>query len=352
METKQFDKTYFLHINFAHRGLHDLKNGIPENSLAAFKAASEKGYGAEMDVQLSKDGQVVVFHDDTLERVCGVKGSVADYDYNDLHKMSLCGTGETISLFTDVLKTFYRPGCGPLLVELKTGKRNRELCEKTRALLKGYPGVFCIESFNPFIVLWFKKNAPEIFRGQLAEGPGGYPKTIPRFVAHLLSYCWMNFLNRPDFIAYEICQRPKRILKLREKGLLLFAWTSRKPGENEADNDAVIFENYRPPVSYGEPVNCNGLQEMNESTVIVPDERIGIMRKDFNWFLNNYDDLYKQYGHKFLVIKNKQVLGAYDSVRQALDNTNEELGTFIVQECNGNASAYTNYISPIVYVEV
>lgn len=76
------------------------------------------------------------------------------------------------------------------------------------------------------------------------------------------------------------------------------------------------------------------------------------MRKDFNWFLNNYDSLYEQYGHKFLVIKNKQVLGAYDSVRQALDNTDEELGTFIVQECNGNASAYTNYISPVVYVEV
>lgn len=76
------------------------------------------------------------------------------------------------------------------------------------------------------------------------------------------------------------------------------------------------------------------------------------MRKDFNWFLNNYDALFKQYGHKYLVIKNKKVLGAYDSVRQALDNTHEELGTFIVQECNGSNSAYTNNIPSIICVEV
>jgi len=76
------------------------------------------------------------------------------------------------------------------------------------------------------------------------------------------------------------------------------------------------------------------------------------MRKDFNWFLNNYDVLYKKYGHKYLVIKDKKVLGAYDNVREALDNTKEALGTFIVQECNGDRSAYTNYISPIIMVEV
>lgn len=70
-----------------------------------------------------------------------------------------------------------------------------------------------------------------------------------------------------------------------------------------------------------------------------------MQRSDFNWFLNNYNDLYNKYGHKFLVIKNKTVLGAYEGVREALDNTEEEMGTFIIQECNGSTSAYTNYIS-------
>jgi len=246
---KLFDKEKFWHINFAHRGLHDMKKGIPENSLAAFRAAVEAGYGAELDVQLSKDGQVVVFHDDTLKRVCGVEGDVVDYDYEDLRKMSLNGTGETIPLFTEVLKIFEK-GIGPLIVELKTGKRNKELCRKTYEILKKYKGVFCVESFNPFIVNWFKKNAPELFRGQLAEKPGGYKGILPRPVAHLLSYCRLSFLNKPDFIAYEICKRPKRIFRLQKKGIMLIAWTSRTPKVDEVENDAIIFENYRPELTY------------------------------------------------------------------------------------------------------
>ena len=73
-------------------------------------------------------------------------------------------------------------------------------------------------------------------------------------------------------------------------------------------------------------------------------------RSDFNWFLNSYADLYEEYGHKFLVIKDKKVLGSYDSVREALNSTHEELGTFIVQECNGDESAYTNYIASFAFV--
>lgn len=249
MDKKRFGKEKFWHINFAHRGLHDIKNGVPENSLAAFRAAVDAGYGAELDVQLSKDGQVVVFHDDRLNRLCGIEGKVADYDYEELKKMPLAGTKETIPLFTEVLSVLEK-GTGPLIVELKTGGRNKELCQKTLDILKTYKGVFCIESFNPFIVNWFKKNAPEIFRGQLAEKPGGYKGVLPRFVAHLLSYCRLTFLNKPDFIAYEICKRPKRIFKLREKGIMLIAWTSRTPKVDEAENDAIIFENYRPELTY------------------------------------------------------------------------------------------------------
>ena len=244
----QFGKECFLNLNYAHRGLHNIEDGIPENSLAAFRAAKEAGYGAELDVQLSKDGQVVVFHDDTLDRVCSVHGNVCDFDYNDLKEMSLLGTTEHIPLFTEVLDAFL--GGGPLIVELKSGNRNDELCRKTYEILKSYPGIYCIESFHPFIVKWFKDNAPEVFRGQLAEPAGEYPDTVSKLSAWFLAGCRLSFLNKPDFIAYKNTGRPARVLKKRKKGTLLFAWTSRVPDVDQALNDGVIFGNYRPPLKY------------------------------------------------------------------------------------------------------
>ncbi|MBE6017926.1 MAG: glycerophosphodiester phosphodiesterase [Lachnospiraceae bacterium] len=246
--TLQFEKDNFFHVNFAHRGLHDIDSGIPENSLAAFRAAREAGYGAELDVQLSKDGKVVVFHDDTLDRVCSVHGNVCDFSLAQLKEMSLLRTEERIPLFTEVLDVFN--GGGPLIVELKSGKRNKELCEKTYEILKGYTGVYCIESFHPFIVKWFKDNAPEVFRGQLAQPLVKYPDTVSKLSAWLMAGCRLSFLNKPDFIAYENTQRPARVLAKRKKGTLLFAWTSRKPDVDQALNDAVIFEGYRPQLKY------------------------------------------------------------------------------------------------------
>ncbi|MBR3244963.1 MAG: glycerophosphodiester phosphodiesterase [Parasporobacterium sp.] len=247
--TKQYGKECFYHVYFAHRGLHDISKGIPENSLTAFRAAADAGYAAELDVRLSKDGKVVIFHDNTLERVCKRKGSVADYDYSELKEMSLYGTDETIPLLTDVLSIFQKRG-GPLLVELKAGDRSKELCQKTYALLKTYPGVYCIESFHPFIVNWFRKNAPEVFRGQLSGFPEGYRGSVPYPVALFLSACSLTFLNKPDFIAYEIGERPARIINMQKKGIMMFGWTSRTPDADKNGNDALIFENYRPPLKY------------------------------------------------------------------------------------------------------
>lgn len=242
-------KDIFWHVNFAHRGLHDKKNGIPENSLTAFKKAVEAGYGAELDVQLSKDGQVVVFHDDNLKRVCGVDKRVDAFTYEELKNMRLFDTDETIPLFSEVLEEFGK-GTGPLIVELKTGPRNNELCEKTYAFLKEYKGQYCIESFNPMIVRWFMKNAPDIFRGQLAAGYKDYRPTYPALLAYLLSHCSFSFLNKPDFIAYQNVERPRYVHRLRKKGVMLFAWTSKVPDVDQKLNDAVIFEKYRPGLKY------------------------------------------------------------------------------------------------------
>ena len=159
-------KAPFLGVNFAHRGLHTRDKIIPENSLAAFREAAEAGYGVELDVQLSKDGYVVVFHDDDLKRVCNIDKRVDEVNYSELREISLCGTKETIPLFTDVLDTI--DGRGPIICELKTGKRNKELCRKTYEIIQNYQGDICIESFDPTIVAWFRFHAKDLVRGQLA----------------------------------------------------------------------------------------------------------------------------------------------------------------------------------------
>ena len=246
---RMFDPAVFTGVFYAHRGLYDNHAGVPENSLPAFRAAAEKGYGVELDVQLSSDGAVVVFHDDTLDRVCGVRGDVIDYRLEQLQQMKLLDTEESMPLFTDVLAVLSE-GAGPLIVELKSGKRNDELCEKTRNLLRDYPGIYCVESFDPGIVSWFRKNAPEIIRGQLAQPAGDYAAGMNPLLARMLSGCRFSFLNKPDFIAYKIGFHPARVLRKRKKGVLLIAWTSRDYRKDAKENDGVIFEYCAPPPRY------------------------------------------------------------------------------------------------------
>ena len=248
---KKKDKNYFAHKNYAHRGLHDLAHGIPENSLAAFRAAAEAGYGVELDVQLSKDGKVVVFHDDDLKRVCGVDGYVRDYDYADLKKMRLLGTEEKIPLFADVLRVL-ESGPSDLVCELKTCEKKDELCGKTLALLDTYRGKYCVESFDPFIVSWFRKNSPGTVRGLLSMSAEGFRgQNFGPVKAALLGNCTLAVLCRPDFIAYKNQDRSKKLLRrCRRHERMLFAWTSRIPDVDQEQNDAVIFEGYRPTATY------------------------------------------------------------------------------------------------------
>ena len=238
----------FRGVNYAHRGLFEKDQSIPENSLPAFRRAAAAGYGAELDVQLSKDGQVVVFHDDTLKRMTGVEGRVDAYDLEELQTFRLAEESEeTIPLFTDVLEAF--PD-GPLVVELKTGPRNDELCVKTMDILKNYKGLFCIESFDPRILLWFKKNAPGVVRGQLATGADSYKGYFKGPLPFLLSHCSLNAATKPDFIAYDVnFERPASVLRAREKGIALFGWTPHD-ASHEKSNDSVIFEHYLPETRY------------------------------------------------------------------------------------------------------
>ena len=238
----------FLGINYAHRGLHSRDRSVPENSLAAFRLAARAGYGIELDVQLSKDGQVVVFHDTDLKRVCGVDKRVDELTLAELQQLRLCGTEERIPLFSEVLGAIR--GAGPLLVELKTGRRNRELCEKTYKLQESYRGDVCIESFNPFIVAWFRFHAPDLIRGQLAAPYGDYRRDkLPVLRSFLLSRNLFNIFARPQFIAYEIGPRPLTVRFSELLGAMRFCWTSHEP-RNEKGRDGVIFEYYKPKLKF------------------------------------------------------------------------------------------------------
>lgn len=240
-------KAPFVGVNYAHRGLHSRDKRVPENSLPAFELAASAGYGIELDVQLSKDGQVVVFHDDTLDRVCGVHARVDEKTWDELRQLKLCGTQERIPLFTEVLKTIR--GRGALIVELKNGRRNRELCEKTYALLSDYRGDVCIESFNPLIVMWFRFHARDLVRGQLASPMKEYKGSTNKLNAFLMSHCLMNFFSRPQFIAYKIGYRPPTVRLASALGALRIGWTSHEP-RNEKNRDGVIFEFYSPKQKY------------------------------------------------------------------------------------------------------
>ena len=242
------DKTQvFEGLNVAHRGLHTKDKSIPENSLPAFDAACENGYGIELDVQLSKDGEVVVFHDDTLNRVCGVDSRVDGKTLEELKALSLCGTKETIPLFSEVLDVV--KGRAPLIVELKKSPKTEELCKKTLALLRAYDGPFCIESFDPRIVTWFRFNAPDIVRGQLACKRADYGKGVSPVMAYILEHCLLNFAARPHFIAYDLVELPLTVKLMHKMGAMRVCWTSHEEG-NEVNQDTVIFEFYHPATHF------------------------------------------------------------------------------------------------------
>lgn len=237
--------------NFAHRGLHTPDKTVPENSLPAFQAAVQAGYGIELDIQLSADGEVVVFHDDTLERVCGVPGRVDARPLSQLQSLPLCDSAEHIPLFTDMLRLVH--GRVPLIVELKTSARRTELCQKAWAILLQYSGAFCIESFDPRIVAWWRFHAKQVLRGQLA---GAYRELRPHQpppVCFALSRCLVNCISRPHFVAYSKrrgswCAALPTLL-----GGMSVVWTAH-PEDNAAAlqqaNDAVIFEFYTPHIRY------------------------------------------------------------------------------------------------------
>ena len=227
--------------SYAHRGLHG--EGIPENSMAAFRRALEHGYGIELDVHLMKDGELAVVHDSSLKRTAGADVKIEDLTKEDLEKYPLEGTEETIPLFKEVLALY--AGKAPLIVELKPEKGNHAALSKaTCDLLESYDGAYCLESFDPRCIRWLKKNRPELIRGQLSENWLKTKNDLPWPIAFALTYNLLNFWTSPDFIAYKFADRNttanyycRKVWKLTG-----VSWTIK----NKEDFDAAVKEGWLP----------------------------------------------------------------------------------------------------------
>lgn len=242
----------FLNHMYAHRGLHSMKKGeasfLPENSYSAIKRAVEMGYGIEFDVHLTKDNIPVVFHDDTLNRICGVKGYLKDYTFEELQQLRLLGTDEKIPSFEEILKVV--DGRVPLIIEYKVENNAKQLCSICNRILSNYKGLYCIESFHPLAVRWYKKHRPDIVRGQLSDYFTVKKLTPPHFLlSHLIGNCYAA----PDFVAYN-CKHQNELSRMichRLYRSLSVAWTVRSQEELEKVSksfDVFIFEGFIPSI--------------------------------------------------------------------------------------------------------
>ncbi len=243
-DTAPFDHTFF-----AHRGLHTEDSEAPENSLASFERARRAGYGVELDIQFTADRQIVVFHDKDLTRMCGVNKRVDSLTYDELKELTLQGGQEHVPLLQDALELL---GDTPLLCEIKSYGANSDtaLCAEAWPLLAQYKGPLCIESFNPFMVRWFRKNQPQVIRGILSTCYEDV-KEVTFWQGVALGALMTNFLTRPDFIAYDYKYRNKFAFKLCRSLFrpMTAAWTiTDKEQETTALKtfDTFIFEQYYP----------------------------------------------------------------------------------------------------------
>ena len=234
---------------YAHRGLHG--DGIPENSLKAFRKAAAEGYGAELDVHLLADGNLAVIHDSSLKRTTGADVIIEDLTTEELQKYYLEETFECIPEFSQVLELF--EGNAPLIVELKSKDNNVDaLCRAVCKYLDNYSGDYCIESFDPRCVFWFRKHRPKVVRGQLAEN---FFKTknckLPFIVKFLMTNHLTNFLTYPDFIAYRYSDRNTFMTRLCRKLWKIrgVSWTitNRQDFDNAVKDGWIpIFESFKP----------------------------------------------------------------------------------------------------------
>ena len=237
------------HSIYAHRGFYSNKVFPCENTLEAFSLAVKNGYGIEFDVQLTQDNVPIVFHDNSLNRMLGIDKLVKDLDYSYISSLKL-PCGNTIPTLEEVLSLV--DGSVPLLVEIKHHAGANKTSEAAYKVLKNYSGAYTVESFNPVCLYWFRKNAPNIIRGQLSSGDFSIEDIENPILRFALKYMLLNIVSAPNFIAYKYsCDKnlSMAIMKYFFKPVLA-AYTLKYQSEfDNAVKEAytmLIFEGFKP----------------------------------------------------------------------------------------------------------
>lgn len=233
------------HPPVAHRGLWT-PDGAPENSLGAFQAACQAGYGVELDVQLSADGEAVVFHDDHLKRMTGAEGKIGDYSAADLAQMRLAGTDEYVPTLLETLAVIGRRAM--VHVELKTPYGEvGPLEQRVHEVLMDHVGPTCVIGFNPYSHAWFADRFPGVLRGLDSYDYKRAPQLadVQRQAFARLEHV---AIARPHFLAMHIDMLPdERVAKYRADGMPVVGWTVRDPAQWDAVKDHcdnLIFEGF------------------------------------------------------------------------------------------------------------
>lgn len=234
------------HPPIAHRGLWS-PDGPPENSLGAFQAACAAGYGIELDVQLSADGEAMVFHDDKLGRMTGAEGRVRDRTAAELADLRLAGTDEKIPTLLEALAVIGHRAM--VHVELKTPYGDvGPLEQRAHEVIADHNGPVCVIGFNPYSHAWFAERYPGVLRGLDSYS---YDRAPNLSDGQRRSFAALEHVEiaRPHFLALGLDMLPSaRAAELREQGMPVVAWTVREPGQWEAVRagcDNLIFEGYR-----------------------------------------------------------------------------------------------------------
>ena len=235
---REFDKTKYgglLRRYFAHRGAH---NVYPENSLPAFEEAINLKMAIEIDVHLSKDKNVVVFHDDTLERMTGLNDYVRFLTLEELKKLNLNGTEYKIPTLHEVLTLVNART--PILLEVKTESNTREICKLVIEELKNYSGEVFIQSFNPFVLRYFYKHAPKYLRGQLSSFFVGQELGFLRKT--VIKKLWLNKFSHVDFISYNVNNLPNKYCNKTDVPILTYTIKTQEEFDKakQSSNNLII----------------------------------------------------------------------------------------------------------------
>lgn len=231
---------FLLKKPIAHRGLHN--NKYLENTIESFENAINNGYPIELDVHLVKGGDIVVFHDDNLKRMCGINKRINKLTLPQIKKLRLFDGTSTIPTLKEVIDIVQ--GKVPILIELKNESNPKKTVMKTLEVLNGYSGKFALQSFSPLNLLWINRLAPKIPKGQLSSFHKNSKNPVKVMIKKLRFYNLTKF----DFITYNIEDLPNKYVE-KFKNLPLLAYTIRTKEEilkakNLTQN--YIFENLIP----------------------------------------------------------------------------------------------------------